>query len=312
MGLWRFMDYCPPAGNNLIEEWYWDLPDEAQAEFDVTLKVLSVVEDWRTLSEFKSLGRDGLCEIRFKARNIQYRPAGFFGPGVKRFSIYVGCMKKGRVFEPPNAFDLAIKRRGMVLRRGRHTCMSELFKLWQKLSRSKKYRESFAASVVKRLIPLQIRVLRKQRDWSQAQLAKESVLTQGVISRAEDPDYGNLTINTLVRIGAGFDCAFVGHFIPFSELGRWYTALVDENSLRVPSFADDVYSADRKPVGQAYTFDLDYSTVPPDPIVGSGSFKLAHYPMSAPVPMSLIEGTKNIDSAYKQKMVIINSEKLYA
>jgi hypothetical protein len=111
------MDFCSAAGNNLIEEWYWNrLPDEAQAEFDVTLKTLSIAEDWRGLKEFKHLGRDGLCEIRFKVANIQYRPAGFFGPGARCFSIYVGCYKKGKVYDPPNAFDLALKRKGMVAR----------------------------------------------------------------------------------------------------------------------------------------------------------------------------------------------------
>jgi transcriptional regulator with XRE-family HTH domain len=92
------------------------------------------------------------------------------------------------------------------------------------------YRESFAASVAKRMIPLQIRVLRKQRgpEWSQARLAKESKLTQGVVSRAEDPDYGNPTLNTLVRIAAGFDCAFLGRFVPFSEVGKWYAKLCDD------------------------------------------------------------------------------------
>jgi len=116
MALWRFLDYCSPAGNNLIEEWYEELPDEAQAGFDVTVKVLSITEDWRGLPEFTSLGRDGLCEIRFKAGKIQYRPAGFFGPGIKCFSIYVGCSKKGRVYTPPDAYDLALKRRGKVQR----------------------------------------------------------------------------------------------------------------------------------------------------------------------------------------------------
>lgn len=111
------MDYCSAAGNNLIDEWYWDLPDEAQAEFDVTLKTLSIREDWRGLSEFDNLGREGLCEIRFKAGKVQYRPAGFFGPGAKCFSIYVGCKKKGNVYNPPDAFDLAIKRRSKVIRR---------------------------------------------------------------------------------------------------------------------------------------------------------------------------------------------------
>ena len=103
--------------NNLIEEWYLDIPADAQAEFDVTLKILSITEDWRDLSEFKHLGRDGLCEIRFKAANVQYRPTGFFGPGLRCFSIYVGCRKKGKVFTPPDAFDLALKRRGNVLRK---------------------------------------------------------------------------------------------------------------------------------------------------------------------------------------------------
>jgi hypothetical protein len=116
MALWRFMDYRSPAGNNLIEEWYQDLPDEAQAEFDVTLKTLSISQNWRGMPEFKALGREGLCEIRFAANNIQYRPAGFFGPWPKCFSIYVGCHKKGKVYNPPDAFELAIKRRGKVLR----------------------------------------------------------------------------------------------------------------------------------------------------------------------------------------------------
>lgn len=116
MALWKFMDYRSPADNNLIEEWYSDLPEDAQAEFDVTLKTLSIVEDWRGMSEFKSLGRQGLCEIRFKAGNVQYRPLGFFGPGAKTFSIYVGCFKKGNVYHPPNAFDIALDRRGRVAR----------------------------------------------------------------------------------------------------------------------------------------------------------------------------------------------------
>jgi transcriptional regulator with XRE-family HTH domain len=124
--------------------------------------------------------------------------------------------------------------------------VNALFRLREKLAKSKKYRESFAASLAKRIVPLQIRVLRKQRNWSQAQLAEESNLTQGVISRAEDPEYGNLTVNTLVRIGAGFDCAYVGRYVPFSELGKWYTHLEDEAALQVPSFENDSGFIERK------------------------------------------------------------------
>ncbi len=121
ISMWRFLDYCSAAGNNLIEEWYQKVLDAtAQAEFDVVLKMLSVTDDWRGLSEFESLGREGLCTIRFKAGKsgkIQYRPVGFFGPGERTFSIYVGCSKKGNIYTPPDAFDLALKRRGKVERK---------------------------------------------------------------------------------------------------------------------------------------------------------------------------------------------------
>ena len=125
--------------------------------------------------------------------------------------------------------------------------MGALSELWKKLTRSRRYRESFAASVPKRIIPLQIRVLRKQREWSQGELAERSALTQGCATGgrgAADPDYGRVTVNTLIRIGGGFDCVYLGRFIPFSELGRWYAALENETALRVPSFDEDAGFAD--------------------------------------------------------------------
>ncbi|MGO9261967.1 MAG: helix-turn-helix domain-containing protein [Bryobacteraceae bacterium] len=128
--------------------------------------------------------------------------------------------------------------------------MNELLsKLHEKLA-NKRYRESFVASVAKRMIPAQIRRIRKQRDMTQATLAKASNLTQGVISRAEDSDYGNLTVNTLIRVAGGFDCAFVGRFVPFSELARWYVLLDNENCLEVPCFADDTGFTVGKPPTQ--------------------------------------------------------------
>jgi transcriptional regulator with XRE-family HTH domain len=110
--------------------------------------------------------------------------------------------------------------------------------VWNNFAKSKKYREAFAFSLFKRMVPFQIRALRKQRRWSQEQLAASAKLTQGVVSRAEDPDYGNLTINTIRRIAAGFDVAFIVKFIPFSELDRWFLDL-SEVSVQVPSFEEE-------------------------------------------------------------------------
>jgi len=107
-----------------------------------------------------------------------------------------------------------------------------------KFVRSKPYREEFVASQVKRGIPFQIRALLKQHNLSQEELAERASLTQGVVSRAANPNYGNLTLNTLIRIAAGFDVAFVGKFVPFSELGDWFTDLSEDNVL-VPSFVEE-------------------------------------------------------------------------
>ncbi len=103
--------------------------------------------------------------------------------------------------------------------------MTTFEKLWPKFKSSKRYRDAFVAQHAKQEIGFQIRALMKQTNLTQAALAKSAGLTQGVVSRAADPSYGNLTVNTLVRIAAGFDVAFVGRFVPFSELPKWFDRL---------------------------------------------------------------------------------------
>jgi transcriptional regulator with XRE-family HTH domain len=120
---------------------------------------------------------------------------------------------------------------------GRHVNTQSSRVLWNKLRGSRAYRRAFAASQFKRLVPFQIGALRRERGWSQKELARACSLTQGVISRAEDPDYGNLTVNTLLRIADGFDVAFVGKFIPFSELETLVDKLSDKQF--VPSFQQE-------------------------------------------------------------------------
>ena len=110
-----------------------------------------------------------------------------------------------------------------------------------KLASSKEYRVAFVSSFLKRYIPFQIRTIRKKRGMTQPELAVASKITQGVVSRAEDPDYGNLTFNTVLRIAAGYDLAFVGKFVRFSE----FLKVVDEmseNSFDLPSFHEEELS----------------------------------------------------------------------
>lgn len=111
--------------------------------------------------------------------------------------------------------------------------------LWKKLAGSKTYREEFVAAQVKRAVPFQISALMGQKGLTQKELAKRAGLTQGVISRAADPGYGNLTLNTIIRVAAGLDVAFIGKFVPFSELVTFFDDLSEEDLANVPSFDEE-------------------------------------------------------------------------
>jgi hypothetical protein len=56
------------------------------------------------------------------------------------------------------------------------------------------------------------------------------------VSRAEDQDYGNLTFNTVGRIAGGLDMAFVGKFVPFSELVKFSLNLSEDEFEHIPQF----------------------------------------------------------------------------
>ncbi len=116
--------------------------------------------------------------------------------------------------------------------------MNTFDSIWRKFSKSKRYREEFVAAQAKKIIPVQIRRLLKRQGISQETLAERAGLTQGVVSRAANPEYGNLTLNTIIKIAAGFDVAFVGRFVPFTELDRWFSELSDE-SLAPKSFVEE-------------------------------------------------------------------------
>jgi len=107
---------------------------------------------------------------------------------------------------------------------------------WEKLSTGRDYRKEIVAAMLKQGTALQIQGMMKQKGWTQAQLAQQAGLTQGVISRASNPAYGNLTFNTVIDIAAGFDVAFIGKFVPFSEFARWARNLRDEITFSVSDF----------------------------------------------------------------------------
>ncbi len=111
--------------------------------------------------------------------------------------------------------------------------------IWSQLANCKEFREEFNSLQLKRGVSFQIRSMLKRRGWTQEQLAYRSKLTQGVVSRAQNPDYGNLTLKTINRIAAGFDVAFIGAFVPFTKLVDWFENLSEEYGNVAPFEAEN-------------------------------------------------------------------------
>lgn len=107
-------------------------------------------------------------------------------------------------------------------------------RLFEKL-KSKSYRGAYVAEHVRTGIAYQIRALRTQRGWSQKRLAEEMGKPQSVVSRLEDPDYGKVSIQTLLEGCAAFDVALVVQYVSFPEFLR-RTRDVSPEALRADSF----------------------------------------------------------------------------
>lgn len=105
--------------------------------------------------------------------------------------------------------------------------------------RNKEFRDAYTAEHVKTSMPIQIRLLREQRGLTQGLLAQKAGTTQTVISRLEDPDYGNLSINSLLKLASGLDVALLVKLVPFSRLLDEFKN-VSPQAVAAPSFDEEI------------------------------------------------------------------------
>src|SRR5260221_649943 len=101
--------------------------------------------------------------------------------------------------------------------------------------KNREYRDAYVAEGVKTWVARQIRSLREQRGLSQDDLGEKCGKPQSAISRLEDPDYGQMSLQTLLELASAFDVALSVKFVDYPTFIR-ETKDISTANMQVPSF----------------------------------------------------------------------------
>ena len=104
--------------------------------------------------------------------------------------------------------------------------------------KDKTYRDLFVAEQIYSRLPLKIQIMREQQGLTQEQFGEKAGMAQTWVSKIENPNYGKLTISTLLRVASAHDVALVVDFVPFSRLLK-DTINLSQESFEVSSFGEE-------------------------------------------------------------------------
>ncbi len=112
--------------------------------------------------------------------------------------------------------------------------------------RDPEYRHVFVAERVRSSVALQIRALRQAREMTQKTLGDAIGMAQTWVSKLENPDYGKLTVATLLRLAEAFDTDLE---IKFRAYSRTLDSLPTQGPdyFTVPSFEEEFGSDELAP-----------------------------------------------------------------
>jgi transcriptional regulator with XRE-family HTH domain len=125
-----------------------------------------------------------------------------------------------------------------------------------RMKKSPTARDAYVQAEVVTALAHQIRAIRMQRNWSQADLAKKMGTTQAAVSRLEDPSYGRMSIKTLLDLSRVFDAGLRVQFV--SLITMLHETFKPRHELReVPSFDDEAPYVDFYESRVAFSLTID-------------------------------------------------------
>ena len=117
--------------------------------------------------------------------------------------------------------------------------MKEFFNRLKREFSDKEYAHNYMEGHAVSRLAAQIHALRKQRGWSQEELAAKTGVAQESISKIESANFNSLTMKTLQKFAHAFDTNLYIAYEPFS-CGILDVANLNSNQLEVKAREDDL------------------------------------------------------------------------
>src|SRR4030095_7270085 len=125
--------------------------------------------------------------------------------------------------------------------------MNALTKNWLIEFQDKETRHIYAENFLNTFIATQLKVLREDKEWTQARLAEETGMKQERISVLEDVNYESWTIKTLKRFAWAYDLCFSIKFESFGSFLKDYDRFNRDNLKRLSFDKDPVFHPELAP-----------------------------------------------------------------
>ena len=126
--LWNFKQFRSSSGRDSISDWRRGLSPARRAILDVFLNRISKMQAWPTGICDPIRGYTGYWELRWTAEKVEHRIFGCY-EGPLLFAMLIGCTHKGKVYDPPSAFQTMEDRRKKINRKDGTLSIYELAKV---------------------------------------------------------------------------------------------------------------------------------------------------------------------------------------